>query len=90
MVVWHSCGALGDASMCGVFGRVMRHDTAGDTFAPLGDAAVLPTTTDGDQRLPSVVGLPDAFLAMWSDTSGKPPDTAGQSVRARIVYPPAR
>lgn len=90
MVVWHACGALGDGAMCGVFGRLLRHDPASDGFTALADAAVLPTTTDGDQRLPSVVGLPDAFVAMWSDTSGKAPDTAGQSVRARIVYPPAR
>jgi hypothetical protein len=90
MVVWHNCGALGDGSMCGVFGRLMRHDPTSDTFTALGDAAVLPTTTEGDQNLPSVVGLPDAFVAMWSDTSGKPPDTAGQSVRARIVYAPPR
>jgi len=90
MVVWHNCGTLGDGSLCGVFGRLLRHDTTSDSFTPLGDAAVLSTTTAGDQKLPSVVGLPDAFVALWSDTSGKPPDTAGQSVRARIVYPPLR
>jgi len=27
---------------------------------------------------------------VWSDSSARPPDTAGQAVRARIVYPPGR
>jgi len=95
IVVWHSCGALGDDSMCGVFGRVLRRDPATDTFTAIPDASggtdgfAIPTTTLGDQRRPSVIGLPDGFVVAWTDTSAKPPDTAGQSVRARIVYPPA-
>ncbi|HMG24780.1 MAG TPA: hypothetical protein VK607_25760, partial [Kofleriaceae bacterium] len=95
MVVWHACDTLGDDSMCGVFGRVLRRDPATDAFVAVPDASggsdgfSIPTTTQGDQRRPSVVALPDGFVAAWSDTSGKPPDTAGLSVRARIVYPPA-
>lgn len=85
LVAWHTCDPIGDDSRCGVFGRFLR-----DTGEPLGDAFVIPTTTDGDQKRPSVVALPDGFVAMWSDGSARPPDTVGLSVRARILYPPAR
>ena len=88
LVVWHTCGGLGDDSMCGVFGRLMRHDPVSDRFAAVGDRFVIPTTTAGDQRLPSVVGLPDSYVAVWSDASAANPDKAGLAVRARIVYPP--
>jgi hypothetical protein len=84
LIAWHSCGDFGDDSMCGVFGRIMR-----DTGEPVSDAFLIPTTTAGDQLLPSVVGLPDAFVAMWSDASSKPPDIALRAVRARIIYPAA-
>jgi hypothetical protein len=83
MVVWHACGALGDDSGCGVFGRLLR-----DTGEPVGDSFGLATTTIGDQTRPSVVGLPGGFVATWTDASQKPPDTAQQSVRARIFYTP--
>lgn len=83
LVAWHTCGDFADDNLCGVFGRIMR-----DTGDPVTDTFVIPTTTAGDQKLPSVVGLPDAFVATWSDASGKPPDIAGHSVRARIIYPP--
>lgn len=83
MIVWDTCGDLGDGSKCGVFGRILH-----DTGAPVTDAFVVPTTTDGDQLRPSVVGLPDGFVAMWADGSSKPPDVSGQSVRARIIYLP--
>jgi hypothetical protein len=83
LVAWHTCGTLGDGSQCGVFGRILG--TAGE---PLSDVFGLATTTEGDQKRPSVIGLPDGFVAVWSDASAKPPDVAGQSVRARIVYPP--
>jgi hypothetical protein len=81
LVAWHTCGALGDDHMCGVFGRVVR-----DNGVPVTDVFVLPTTTDGDQKLPSVVGLPDSFVALWTDASAKPPDVAGLAARARIIY----
>jgi hypothetical protein len=68
-----------------VFGRFMR-----DTGEPVTDVFVIPTTTVGDQRRPSVAALADGFVALWSDASGKPPDAAGTSVRARIIYPPGR
>jgi hypothetical protein len=83
LVAWHTCGTLGDGSMCGVFGRILR-----DTGEPVTDEFGIPTTTTGDQVRPSVIGLPDAFVAMWTDTSAAPPDTSGTSVRARILYPP--
>jgi hypothetical protein len=83
LVAWHTCGEFADDNLCGVFGRIMS-----DTGDPVTDTFVIPTTTAGDQRLPSVVGLPDAFVATWSDASGKPPDIAGRGVRARIIYPP--
>jgi hypothetical protein len=83
MVVWHACGALGDDSGCGVFGRMLR-----DTGEPVGETFGLATTTLGEQTRPSVVGLPSGFVAAWTDASQKPPDTAGQSVRARILYNP--
>lgn len=83
LVAWHSCGALGDGNLCGVFGRILR-----DTGEPLTDAFVIPTTTEADQVLPSVIGLDDAFVAVWSDASAAPPDTAGLAVRARVIYPP--
>lgn len=93
MVAWHTCGALGDDSMCGAFGRLLRRDPASDAFVPLADSTgaldrfPLSTLTLGDQRLPSVAGLPGGFVAIWSDARATRPDTAGQSVRARIVYP---
>jgi hypothetical protein len=88
LIAWHTCGGLGDDSQCGVFGRLLRREPAADRFAATGDAFTIPTTTIGDQRRPSLTALPDGFAAMWSDTSARPPDTAGQAVRARILYPP--
>ncbi|HEX2686909.1 MAG TPA: hypothetical protein VHN14_09835 [Kofleriaceae bacterium] len=86
LVAWHACPPLGDDSMCGVFGRMYR-DT-GDSFTALTDPFVLPTTTLGDQKLPSVAALSDAFVAVWSDASATAPDKAGLAVRARLIYPP--
>jgi len=83
MIAWHTCSDLGDGSKCGVFGRILR-----DTGEPVTDVFSVPTTTEGDQQLPSVVGLPDAFVAMWADGSEKAPDVSGQAVRARIIYLP--
>jgi hypothetical protein len=88
LVVWHTCGGLADDSLCGVFGRLLRHDPVSDGFATVGDRFVIPTTTTGDQRLPSVSALPDSYVAVWSDASAAKPDQAGLAVRARIVYPP--
>jgi len=84
MIVWDACGDLGDGSKCGVFGRILR-----DTGAPVTDVFTVPTTIEDDQLVPSVAGLPDAFVVVWADASSKLPDTSGQAVRARIVYPPA-
>lgn len=83
MVVWHACLSNGDSSGCGVFARAFRSDGA-----PAGDELTVPTTTAGDQRSPSVTGLPDAFAVVWKDASGAAPDPSGSAVRARIVYPP--
>jgi hypothetical protein len=81
MVVWHVCDDSG--TTCDVFGRLLAGDGS-----PLGDAFMVPTTTDGDQTAPSVVALPDAFAVAWNDTSHKLPDEQGTAVRARIFYPP--
>jgi hypothetical protein len=81
MIVWHVCDDSG--TTCDVFGRLLAADGS-----PLGDAFMVPTTTEGDQTAPSVVALPDAFAVAWNDTSHKPPDEQGTAVRARIVYPP--
>ena len=87
VVAWHTCDALGDASRCGVFGRIMR--ATGDAgLEAVGDSFVIPTTIDGDQRRPSVVGLPAGFVAMWADASDRPPDVSGLSVRARVILSP--
>lgn len=81
MAVWHVCDANGN--VCTLSGRILRA-----TGEPVTDTLAIATTTGNSQKLPSVVGLPDAFAVVWSDSSAKPPDTAGQAVRARIVYPP--
>jgi hypothetical protein len=83
MVAWHTCKSLDDPRMCDVSGRILRASGEPDT-----DVFAIATTTTGDQVLPSVAGLPDGFVAIWSDASAQPPDTVGASVRARIVYPP--
>lgn len=83
LVAWHTCAPFGDTSGCGVFGRMMRQ-----TGEPVTDVFVVPTTTDGDQSAPSVVGLGDAFVVMWRDASATLPDASGSSVRARLIYPP--
>ena len=72
------------ARRCDVFGRLAHADGTMD-----GDAFMLPTTTDGDQMSPSVVGLPMGFAVAWNDTSHVAPDTQGSAVRARIFYPPS-
>lgn len=81
MVVWDVCDPSGN--VCTLSGRILRA-----TGEPLTDPLAIPTTTGNSQKLPSVISLPDAFAVVWSDSSGKPPDTAGQAVRARILYPP--
>jgi hypothetical protein len=82
LVAWHACAADGDGSLCGVFGQFAQ---AG---ALVGARITIPTTTQGDQQLPSVVALPDSFAAAWLDASGTAPDVAGNAVRARVLYPP--
>lgn len=81
LVAWHTCADLGDGAMCGVFGRVMR-----DSGEAVTDAFTIPTTLTGDQRLPSVAALPTGFVAVWADTSERPPDVSKRAVRARVLY----
>jgi hypothetical protein len=81
LVAWHVCDSNG--TTCDVFGRVAKADGT-----MTGPAFMLPTTTDGDQKDPSVVGLPTGFAVAWDDTSHLAPDTQGSAVRARIFYPP--
>jgi len=81
LVAWHICDSNG--TTCDVFGRIAHAD------ATMPDPVfMLPTTTDGDQKDPAVVGLPTGFAVAWDDTSHKAPDTQGSAVRARIFYPP--
>lgn len=81
MVVWHACDPSG--TVCTLSGRILKV-----TGEPLTDPLVIATTTGNSQKRPSVIGLPDAFAVVWADSSDKPPDTSGQAVRARIIYPP--
>lgn len=81
MVVWHVCDS--SSNVCTLSGRILKA-----TGEPLTDSLEIATSTGGSQKRPSVVGLPDAFAVVWSDASMKPPDTSGQAVRARIIYPP--
>ena len=89
MLAWHVCNTTGDS--CALSGRILQlaADLGATAWAvPVTDAFAIPTTTGGSDKRASVVGLPDAFAVVWSDSSAKPPDTAGQAVRARIIYPP--
>lgn len=85
MVAWHVCDPNSDPSneTCTLAGRIFKN-----TGEAVTDSFAIPTATGGSQKRPSVVGLPDAFAVIWSDTSHLTPDTSGQAVRARIVYPP--
>lgn len=85
MVVWHQCDD-GTSSAClnrlDVYGRMVRAD---GTLA--GEPFVIPTTTDGNQRNPSVTAIDGAFAVAWTDESMASPDTSGSAVRARLIYP---
>jgi hypothetical protein len=89
MIAWHVCNSSGDG--CVLSGRMLKlaDPTATPWATPITDAFAIPTTTGGSDKRASVVGLPDAFAVVWSDSSMKPPDTSGQAVRARIIYPPS-
>jgi len=65
-----------------VYGRVLRSDGT-----PAGEPFVIPTTTNRNQRNPSVTAIADAFAVTWTDESMAEPDTSGQAVRARVIYP---
>jgi hypothetical protein len=87
MIAWHVCNSTGDS--CALSGRMFQLPAdPGTAPFPVTDAFAIPTTTGGSDKRASVVGLPDAFAVVWSDSSMKPPDTSGQAVRARIIYPP--
>jgi hypothetical protein len=80
LVVWHVCET--GPGLCDVFGRILR-----PTGAPVGDEFVIPTSVASEQINPSVIALPEAFVAAWNDSSGEAPDRSGTAVRARILYP---
>ncbi|HEX3757137.1 MAG TPA: hypothetical protein VHW23_00455 [Kofleriaceae bacterium] len=87
LIVWHVCNATGDS--CALSGRFLQLPADASTApAPVSDTFAIPTTTGGSDKRASVIGLPDAFAVVWSDSSARPPDTSGQAVRARILYPP--
>ena len=82
MVAWHMCSTGGTGS-CDVFGRVLR-----PTGVPVGEEAVIATSTGSDQINPSVIALDaTSFVAAWNDSSGQEPDINGSAVRGRILYP---
>lgn len=85
MIVWHQCPD-GNTAAClnqlDVYGRLLQSDGT-----PASEPFVVPTTTDGNQRNPSVTALEDAFVVTWTDESMAVPDTSGMAVRARIIYP---
>ncbi|HSN29635.1 MAG TPA: hypothetical protein VLT45_25285 [Kofleriaceae bacterium] len=80
LIAWHVCDTTGSA--CEVYGRLANSDGTMH-----GDVFTIPTTTEGDQTSPSVVGLPMGFAVAWNDSSHVAPDTQGTAVRARIIYP---
>ncbi|HEX8106128.1 MAG TPA: hypothetical protein VF516_00305 [Kofleriaceae bacterium] len=89
LLAWHVCNANGDS--CVLSGRILQLTADANPMSwaiPVTDVFAIPTTTGGSDKRASVVGLPDAFAVVWSDSSMKPPDTAGQAVRARLIYPP--
>jgi hypothetical protein len=54
-----------------------------------GERMTINTTTEGGQHAISLApGADDSFIVVWTDDSLTAPDTAGASVRARLVYPP--
>lgn len=83
-VAWSDCGDAGDeAAGCGIWFRLLR---AGGM--PSGDPVVANTTRAGDQTTPSIAAFgADAFLLAWTDGSMVLPDTDGEGVRARVIYP---
>jgi hypothetical protein len=83
-VAWSDRGASGDGNGLGVRFRVLRADGS-----PCGDAVVANTTVAGDQFEASLAASAnDAFLLSWTDASQVAPDTDGNAVRARYLYPP--
>lgn len=86
MIVWHQCED-GSSTAClnrlEVYGRLLRSDGT-----PAGEPFVIPTTTARNQRNPSVAAIDnEAFAVTWTDESMTEPDTSGQAVRARVIYP---
>ncbi|HTJ47089.1 MAG TPA: hypothetical protein VL463_33535 [Kofleriaceae bacterium] len=81
-VAWHDCDTHGDGTGCGVFAQLVR-----STGLAVGAPIVMDTTTTGDQTDPSIIALPDAFAAVWTDGSMVPPDQSMTGIRARVLYP---
>lgn len=85
MIVWHQCddgSSTGCLNRLDVYGRVVRSDGT-----PAGSSFMVPTTTNRNQRNPSVTAINNAFAVTWIDESMTEPDTSGHAVRARVVYP---
>jgi hypothetical protein len=81
-IAWHDCNTHGDGAGCGVFAQIVR-----PTGLAVGAPITVDTTTAGDQTDPSIVALPDAFAAAWTDGSMVPPDQSMTGIRARVLYP---
>lgn len=83
-VAWADCGASGDGQGCGIRFRLFHA-----SGLPVGEDVVVNTTIAGDQQAPSLAALGgDAFLVVWTDGSMAPPDTDGNGLRGRVIYPP--
>lgn len=85
---FHDCADHGDGGDCGIRARLLH-----PSGLPIGDPAVVNTTTAGLQYHPAMVPFgDDAFVVTWSDNERETPDLpeadAG-GVRARVIYPVA-
>ena len=87
LIAWQQCSD-GSAAACtgaagqDIYGRLVR-----PTGAPVGDAFMIPSTTENDQGSPAGAALDGAFAVAWNDSSSTAPDTSGTAVRARVIYP---
>jgi hypothetical protein len=82
-VAWHACDTAAGNIDCDIRFRMVHPDGL-----PSGPELVVNTTRAGRQDGPSIAPFgPDAFIVVWTDSSGLPPDTDGDSVRGRVIYP---
>ena len=82
-VAWHACDPAFGNMDCDILFRLMHPDGL-----PSGPEVVVNTTRVGRQDGPSIAPFgADAFLLVWTDGSQLAPDTDGDAVRGRVIYP---